>query len=326
MSERYPAELLYFGNSPVRTSSADKKVSDYPQIAGTGTGGWENEASWNGDWSDNPVLASTRAVAMKYDINYGVAMLGSRVKYSDAAKTAGHIMDNNKAVQEEKYGTAAAATEEDQEIPINGEGKFQVTGLIIGGQSRYIGWDHLPYNPGTGYEYGFLYDKAIPSGAKSVPFASASASGWNYTLVYDNFHAASQSAGIYTAEGSQDKVYVAVEFLNNTGKDFYGNHNLIQNGGRFYLIGCLDPANGGDITWPTNYVIPPYKADGTSQKIKRVFIQDYLTSATFTLDMNSLHAAYLTVPDLRASSMSLGLSVDLEWRTGLSFDNVVLGQ
>jgi hypothetical protein len=81
-----------------------------------------------------------------------------------------------------------------------------------------------------------------------------------------------------------------------------------------------------NITWPTNYVIPPYNADGTSQKVKRVFIQDYLTSVTFTMDMTSLHAAYLTVPDLRASSMSLGLSVDMNWKSGLNFESVILGQ
>ena len=324
LSYYYPAELLYFGNSPVRTSSEDKKAADYPNLAGTGSAGWENDGSWDGDWSGSAVEASTRAVAMKYDINYGVAMLGSRVQYSAAAKSAGYIMDNNHNVQVEWHGDSASG-EVDKQVPIE-DGSFQVTGLIIGGQSQYIGWDHLPYDPGEGYKYGFLYDKAIPTTAKSVPLATSS--NWNYTLVYDNFHAASLDAttGIYTPEATQDNVYVAVEFMNNTGKDFYGNHNLIQDGGHFYLIGCLNPANGGDITWPTNYVIPPYNADGTSQKIKRVFIQDYLTSATFTLDMNSLHAAYLTVPDLRASSMSLGLSVDLEWRTGLSFDNVILGQ
>ena len=315
----YPAELLYFGNSPIRTSSADKQVADYPHLAGTVNGGWERDATWSADWDGSAVEASTRAVAMKYDINYGVALLRSCVKFSEAARTAGYINDNNHNVQVEWKGDAAN-DEVDKHVPIGTDGFFQVTGLIIGGQSAAIGWDHLP----VGGNYGFLYDKAVPTDAKAVP--NATPSKWNYTLVYDNFHASSQSAGIYAAEGSQDKVYIAVEFLNNTGMDFYGNHNLIQNGGHFYLIGCLDPTSGGDITWPTNYVIPPYNADGTSQKVKRVFIQDYLTSATFTLDMNSLHAAYLTVPDLRASSMTLGLSVDLEWRTGLSFDDVILGQ
>ena len=146
-------------------------------------------------------------------------------------------------------------------------------------------------------------------------------------LLLDNFHAASETAGIYTPASEQDKVYVAIEFLNNSGTDFYGNGNLIRNGGFFYLIGCLDPSgtNGGSITWPTDHPVPPYNADGSSQEVKRVFIQDFLTTATFTLGENSLHYAYLTVPDLRSSSMSLGLSVDLNWETGLNFDDVILG-
>lgn len=316
----YPAELLYFGNSPVRVSSADKKVADFPTGAGNGIGRWENDGSWSGDWTGSVVEASTRAVAMKYDINYGVAMLGTRVKYSDTAIQNGYIYDNNHNVQVEWNGDSAN-NEKDQKVTIS-DGCFRVTGVIIGGQSEKIGWDHLP----VGNTYGFIYDKAIPASAIAIP--KATASEWNYTLVYDNFHAASQSAGIYTPD-TQDVVYVAVEFQNNTGKDFYGNHNLIRNGGYFYLIGGLDPTKASNLSsfkWPDNYVIPPYNADGTSQEVKRVFIQDYLTSATFTLDTESLHSAYLTVPDLRASSMSLGLSVNLEWQTGLNFDDVILGQ
>jgi hypothetical protein len=51
-----------------------------------------------------------------------------------------------------------------------------------------------------------------------------------------------------------------------------------------------------------------------------------MTSATFKIGANSLKSAYTTIPDLRASQISLGLSVNLEWQTGLSFDNVILGQ
>jgi len=34
----------------------------------------------------------------------------------------------------------------------------------------------------------------------------------------------------------------------------------------------------------------------------------------------------VSVPDLRSSQLSLGLSVDLKWQTGLNFDNIVLGE
>ena len=50
----------------------------------------------------------------------------------------------------------------------------------------------------------------------------------------------------------------------------------------------------------------------------RVFIQDYTTTADFTI--NSLKNAYVTIPDLRATKLQLGLSVDLKWQSGLTFD------
>ena len=58
----------------------------------------------------------------------------------------------------------------------------------------------------------------------------------------------------------------------------------------------------------------------------RVFIQDFMTTANFWFGENSLKEALLTVPDLRHSSLTLGLSVDMNWSTGLTFENVILGQ
>ena len=50
----------------------------------------------------------------------------------------------------------------------------------------------------------------------------------------------------------------------------------------------------------------------------RVFVQDFTTKADFTI--NTLKNAYVTLPDLRASLLQLGLSVDLKWQTGLTFE------
>ena len=129
---------------------------------------------------------------------------------------------------------------------------------------------------------------------------------------------------------------MALEFRNNSGTDFYGNYNLIREGGTFYLIGVLDPnatSNLTGINWSsddmtkylTYHALPPYDSDGNTKKISRVFIQDFMTTANFVIGPNSLKYAYLTVPDLRSSSLSLGLSVDIKWETGLNFSNIVLG-
>lgn len=320
----YPAELLYFGNSPVRTSDTDHVVADYP----TGSAAWNG--TWATDWNGAAVKASTRSVAMKYDINYGTALLASKVKYG-----VGTLKDNNRAVQAEVQGVnlnnpadSAAFAEVDKEIAVTGT-SFLFTGIIVGGQSRNVGWDFLPIATGEtpAYTYGFVYDRAVPSASQVIPAytAAGAPSEPNYTMLFDNFKAAGQSAGIWTP-ATQDKVYVALEFKNNSGQDFYGNHNLIRDGGYFYLIAELDPAAGTAPTWPTSgYVLPPYNADGTSNQVARVFMQDYLTDVTFTLGVNSLKHAYLTVPDLRSGSMTLGLSVDVNWSTGMVFDDVILG-
>ena len=226
-------------------------------------------------------------------------------------------------------------------------GLFELTGIIIGGVSQNVGWDYLPYyevdennDLTNNMVYGFLYDKAIAEDARAIPATGTSTA--NYTLVFDNFKWTTQSAaGIFDNSTTQSDVAVALEF-HNLGEDFYGNYNLIRNDGYFYLIGTLKPnatsgsgsattASKNGIQWDAEsgrndgHVIPPYNADGTSMKIPRVFIQDHKTSVTFSLTKTSLQHAYLTVPDLRSTSLSLGLDVDLNWESGLTFDDVELG-
>lgn len=321
----YPAELMYFGNSPIRSSQTEHSVNDYSTST---IANWET-SPWGSDWDKAYVEASTRSVAMRYNINYGTALLKTQVGYKAAT-----LKDNNHAIQNAKNGgNLPATTEPDREIPVNGTtSPFKLTGIIIGGQYANVGWDFLPMaapgtvtaeNPTGTKVTGFIYDRDIPSSttydASSIPVYNATTAYSNpvYTMVLDN----------YNGSGTQDKVYVALEFQNNSGVDFYGNANLIRKDGYFYLIGELNPAATGltAIVWPTYYKVPPYTTAGASQEITRVFIQDFMTSVKFTFGENSLKHAYLTVPDLRAGSLTLGLSVDVSWSTGLNFEDVLLG-
>lgn len=324
----YPAELLYFGNSPLRASTKEHQTNDYPAT----TSAWNTDGNWSSEegWGGTHVTSSTRAVAMKYDINYGVAMLETKVGYA-----VGTLLDNNHAVQKALHPTITESEEPDQEIIVN-DNSFKLTGIIIGGQPQNVGWDFLPRvakldeeHDDTKIQYGFIYDRAIHTGAtsgyadsQSIPGATTATSNSNYTVVFDNYRAGSEP---------QDNVFVALEFQNTTGRDFFGNFNLIKNGGYFYLIGKLDPASpSSNITWPTSgHVVPPYYTGGDnigkSKEVTRVFVQDYMTTATFKFHENSLKSAYLTVPDLRASSLTLGLSVDIEWKRGLVYNDVNLG-
>ena len=329
----YPAELMYFGNSPVRVSDSDHKADTYPGDEGN-TGKWETDASWStGGWIPNGAVSSTtRAVAMTYNVNYGTALLKTQLKYGSAT-----LYDNNHAIQKAKDNTLIdppaddpnSQTCDEPNKAINvGAGKFLLTGIIVGGQPHKVGWTYLPVKEDNKYITGFIYDSVIPSSSSSIPAYSADANAGKsdpvYTAVLDN----------YNSEGAQQTVYVALEFQNKSGSDFYGLSNLVKNDGYFYLIGALNPYNTDvdgnnttlkEVTWPDSYQIPPYTSEGVSAKISRVFIQDYMTSVTFKLGVNSLKYAYLTVPDLRSSSLTVGLSVDMTWNTGINFDDVILG-
>ena len=94
------------------------------------------------------------------------------------------------------------------------------------------------------------------------------------------------------------------------------------------LLSCstIDDDLSDGITWPSKYALPPYDDNGNSIHQRRVFIQHYMTTATFVIGQYSLQHALVSVPDLRSSQLSLGLSVDLKWQTGLNFDNIVLGE
>jgi len=322
----YPAELCYFGNSPIRVTDDTKVGRDYPD----GVANWDDNNKWSTDWKgDSHVTSSTRSVAMQHNINYGTALLKSQVRYG--AKV---LQDNNKKLQKEWNN----ATEENKTIDVSDRtGHFEMTGILVGGQNPDVGWNYIAKGTSTGFG-AMVYDKVDP--VIQVPKVdpdgtTGEASPAVYTLLWDNWDVALKGQ-------KQRDVFVAVEFINRS-KDFYGENNLIRNGATFYIVGKLDPDalpstlsgvtqqqyvadRSLGITWPEKYALPPYGTDGNTIKERRVFMQDYMTSATFVINETSLQHALVSVPDLRSGQISLGLSVDLQWRTGLTFNNVILGQ
>ena len=326
---RYPAELVYYGNSAIRTSSEVKKSLDYPNtILAWNSETWWNENGWN---SLSSVESNTRSVAMINNINYGTALLESKVRFG--AET---LMDNRKACTGEDDVPISTTYDEAQ------KGIF-VTGVIVGGQADVVGWnftrrplnaadpsitfnastqtfENMEFNDGT-KSNGFdklVYDKVMGTykvGVTAEPI---------YTMVWDNYDATK-------AIDMQDDVYVGLELLNNTDDDFWGEMNLIRKGGVFYLIGKLDLSTAIDKARENNPeafknldrkydCYPPYDNNGNTVSAPRVFMQDYITMANLILGADCLKHAYVTVPDLRSSQISLGLSVDMSWTTGLEFD------
>ena len=285
----YPAELLYFDNSPLRVTDSEKDPGDYPNGYNT----WDTD-TWSG-WAIGKVASTTRSVAVKNNINYGVAMLQTKVTIDNDVED---FLDNHPAADNFSLKKA----------DIQG---FTLTGVLVGGQYKQVGWNYLSTGDGTdGANKDFvIFDNKIVSG--TVPTANGDE---NYTLVFDNY-----------AGSTQSDVLVALEFKNGNDKDIYGKGGMIPKGGTFYLVGKLQIGSNTipAANWPDTYAIPPYDANGESTQTTRIFIQDYMTTATFKIGENSLKNAFTTVPDLRASQTSLGLSVDLNWRSGLSFETTL---
>ena len=297
----YPAELIYFCKSPVITSNTNHVVTDYPVTVAN----WDADpvantvGRWSTDWTKNSTVAkSTRAVAMQYNVQYGVGVLESTIKFAastwDESTDTYTLTDNAKTVTDDEI--------EDQNIEFDAD-DFVWTGILIGGQPDQANWTLLTSN--TANMNQVIYDNVINTTAITKT-ASATPT---YTLVLDNL----------IGGGTEQTVTVAVEIKNNSGKDFYGLDGLIADGQTFYLLAELDPSSaaaGLMGTKPNGYPVPD---------TKRVFAQDYKTTANFTIPSTALKKAYSTIPDLRSTQMTFGLSVDLTWTAGLTYD-VNLGQ
>lgn len=275
----YPASLDYFVNSPAKArNDASTGLTD---------GIWPEKNKWTKDetgiwtgWGDE-VKNTTRTIALEKAIQYGVANLELTIN----AKT-NKLLDNAKA----NGGQVA-----DQNVDVTGD-KLVMTGVLIGGQPEKVEWN---YEPKTGTTFDLtIYDKKMNGATASaeginVP-VKPTASTPNYTLVLDNNN-----------NTSAKSIYVAVELVNKTGIDFYGADGMIPAGGKFYLIGKLDPTDAATV--------------GENPKnVDRVFLKDYTTKANLTI--KDLKNAYNVIPDLRSTAISVGLAVNLEWQNGITFN------
>ena len=183
----------------------------------------------------------------------------------------------------------AGSLDEDQQISVPTDG-FKVTGILIGGQPASVDWKYEPKATGESFA-NTIYDNVM-NGAPMYAKNETSASNANYTLVFDN-----------KKSDTQSPVYVTIELENNSGQAFYGKDGIIQKDTKFYLVGQLNPNKTG-LTNPNS--------------VNRVFVQDYVTTANFNI--TDLKSAYNCIPDLRTSGINVGLAVDLDWKSGITFD------
>lgn len=270
----FPSSIYYFCSSNLAATAKELQNGEWP----TTTNNWQTTAPWVTEttgWTDE-VIPTTRSIAMRQNINYGVASLKTTVK-CDAASLPDNTSFTDVFNSSDFPGTVAVPT-----------GGFEVTGLLIGGQPTEVGFNFQPKTTST-FDLT-VYDNALTG----IVARNNVASNANYTIVLPNDKGRS--------EATQEKVNVAIELTNNSNAAFRGQNGIVPIGGKFYLVGQLDPS-----THPITGVDHP-----------AVFMSDYQT--TLNLTIKSLEKAYNTIPDLRSTKLQFGLSVDLAWKTGIVFD------
>ena len=284
----YPARLYYTVKTPAMVKN-EEYLSGLTNTITT----WD-AIKTGGVYSETAISATTRSVIMKDQVQYAVGRLdvAVRVKPSTTIKDSGSGSDDpNNA-----YKNAQPVT-----IPANG---YTLTGVLIGGQKQ-VGWDFTPISTATSMT---IWDGSMTTydddndGTKEPIVAKQQAA-------YSNINS---TLALETA--AKETVRIALEFTNE-GNDFYGiDHNLIPAGTKFYLVAELKPSN--DDEEKTNAVTGENNPDNLNQ----VFKQDYITTANLTIGETSLQNAYNVIPDLRSPKLEFGLSVDLKWKKGITFE------
>ena len=178
------------------------------------------------------------------------------------------------------------------------DGGFPITAILVGNQ-RVANWEFKPNDATSTATQYTVYDKTMPANM----IASTSGSPVNHALLFET--------------PASSPVNIVVEFTNNSGNVFRGHNNeLIPAGAKFYMVAPLNPTATSGVTQPSK-----------DANINQVFLQDYTTVANLTINTNDatdhnkgLGAAYNVIPDLRTPALSIGLSVDLTWQSGLTFD------
>lgn len=263
--------------------SSPVKVSDNEITAVKDLPKYDKWIGNTADWTGygDAVESSTRFVALQKPVLYGVASLKSTVKC--ASNT---LIDNAK--DKGQYDSDNSIAVDDTSFPI--------TGILIGGQPKQVAWNFEAANTVTTNEFKYtIYDCDMNKGANLTAAVTGTAEP-NYTLVLDNKD---------NSATSQNKVYITIE-LENNASDFFGADGLIPKGSKFYMVGELDPKATSGITQPTG------------ETLDHVFVKDHTTIANFTI--KNLKKAYNHIPDMRSSKINVGLAVDLDWKSGITFD------
>ena len=213
----FPSAIYYFQSSDLAATAMELDANQWPTTTTNWTAAtapWLKDASNLADGWTASVQPTTRSIAMRQNINYGVANLATTVKCGAAS-----LPDNDKFTVTDPSEFPGTVT-----VPAAG---FPVTGLLIGGQPTKVGFNFQPAS-GDAFDYT-IYDNNLTN----IVAKNGAASTTNYTIVLPN------DKGRDAAD--QSKVNVAIELTNNSGVAFRGADGIIPAGAKFYLVGQLDP-------------------------------------------------------------------------------------
>ena len=204
----YPAELYYYANSLISTTSKEVAPAEYG-----------SEAYWSQvlqNYTGSGVVdRSTRSVAINTPMQYGVARL------STSLNAAPETLIDGDGVHF-KYN-------------INWTDRsFPLTAIIVGGQYP-VGYDFRPETYAetpSESDMRYVYDSQVMtrntgSGNDYYFLSTTPQSGSTNTLVLQSYEDA--------------KVTVVLEFENRSGTKFKGKDCIVYPGAKFYLVGYVDP-------------------------------------------------------------------------------------
>ena len=146
-----------------------------------------------------------------------------------------------------------------------------VTGIILSGQYAQT-FDFTPDTSGDEY---FSFDNQTPG-----------------VYLTKEISAPIHTLSLPTPEDKD--IYFTLEFLNNSGKIFYGADGRVLPGRKFYMVGKME--------LPT---------DPEERKFEQVFVKDHTTTLNCTI--YSLAGAYNAVPDLGIPQLVIGVQTKIEW-------------
>lgn len=204
----YPAERYFYANSRIKTSTSSQK-DNYTASR------WAEKAETTDekgvlDYYDdaNIVASTTRSVAIKNPLSYGVAGLEIHIK-ANTSSEINYLRDANPEYTQ-------------QEVTLGNE-TFPLTAIIVGSQVK----QNCFFEPviSDNKDENLIYDTNVTAclGATDKDTYSAPI----YTL------------GMQTKDGVSMKV--VLEFKNNSDKDFISEDGIIYRNTKFYMVASVVP-------------------------------------------------------------------------------------